>query len=138
DELETEPNGGAVATATGGMKVNDPGDQVCNPPHLTVTKTPDGGTYRLGEKASFTIVVASDGQATAQNVVLTDTLPTLGNLTSWAITTPPALGTCTLTAPVSLSCTFGDLAPGQTRTVVVSTTVVADTTACQGVVLRNG
>ncbi|TMB04568.1 MAG: DUF11 domain-containing protein [Deltaproteobacteria bacterium] len=68
----------------------------------------------------------------AKNVVLNDPLPTLGNLSSWSITSDPS-GRCTLVAN-TLNCLFGDLANGQTRTVTVATTAAggADPTACPG------
>src|SRR5438128_2583881 len=112
--LNNNTQGGAIATATGGIRVTDPGDQTCTPPQLTVTKTPDGGTYRLGEKASFTIVVASTGQTTAHNVMLPHTLCSRDKSSGVYTSAPPTAGTCAITGNVNLSCTFGDLAPGQT------------------------
>src|SRR5437870_2748386 len=105
---------------------------VVTPGSFTVTKTPKNGTYNIGDNVNFTIVVASTGPGVAQNVVLNDPLPTLGNLNSWSITSDPT-GLCTLVAN-TLNCPFGDLANGQTRTVTVATTATggADATACPG------
>src|SRR5204862_288117 len=73
---------------------------------------------------------------TANNVVLNDPLPTLGNLNNWIITTNP--GGCTVVANV-LNCPLGNLANGAARTVTVSTNAPsgADTTACPGNVKLN-
>src|SRR5437870_1644124 len=105
---------------------------VVTPGSFTVTKTTKNGTYNIGDNVNFTIVVASTGPGVAQNVVLNDPLPTLGNLNSWSITSDPT-GLCTLVAN-TLNCPFGDLANGQTRTVTVATTAQggADATACPG------
>lgn len=82
-------------------------------PHLTVSKTPDGGTVGAGQDAEFSIVVANTGTATARNVVLKDALPAHG---VWSISADP--GGCSIAAGV-LTCGFGELAPGASRTVKV-------------------
>src|SRR3989442_1292223 len=63
--------------------------------------------------------------------MLTDTLPTHGNLTRWVI---PAggdpSGTCTITGGTALKCSFGDLMTNEMRTVGVESTAAVDATAC--------
>src|SRR3989442_1620199 len=67
-----------------------------------------------------------------KNVMLTDTLPTVGNLTAWTIPPDgvPSAGTCAITGSTALKCSFGDLATGDMRTVIVETTTAVDGTAC--------
>jgi uncharacterized repeat protein (TIGR01451 family) len=64
----------------------------------------------------FTMVVGSDGQATAEGVVLSDTLPDLPGLT-WSIVNP--VTGCSVANKI-LTCTFSSLAPGESRTVSIS------------------
>jgi uncharacterized repeat protein (TIGR01451 family) len=149
--VTTNVTGGANATACTGAKLNniatltgtgqptltDTGDWTCQPGSYTLTKNPKGASYNIGDNITFTMVVASTGPGTANNVVLSDPLPTLGNLNSWTITTNPG-GACTISSN-TLNCSFGNLANGQTRTVVVATNAAggANATACTGAKLNN-
>src|SRR5438876_6103230 len=130
-------NNTATATSTGLPPKSDTGDYLCTPGSFTVTKTPKNATYDIGDNVNFTVVVTSTGPGVAKNVVLNDPLPTLGNLSGWSITGDPS-GRCTLVAN-TLNCPFGDLANGQTRTVIVATTATggANTAACPGGVKLN-
>ena len=134
-------NNTATMTGTGLPTKTDTGDYTCTPPpppgSYTLTKSPKNATYNIGQNISFTMVVTSTGPGTANNVVLNDPLPTLGNLNTWTITTNPG-GVCTIVAN-TLNCPFGNLANGQTRTVVVATNAAggANATACTGVKLNN-
>src|SRR5438445_10213868 len=82
-------------------------------------------SFKIGEKVRFTMVVTATA-GTPKNVMLTDTLPTLGKITSWVIRTggTPS-GTCATTACTALKCSFGDLPPASTRTVTVESTAAA-------------
>ena len=111
----------------------------CTPsPSLTIDKTPDGGpagTINAGQAAVFTIVITNSGAGTATGVTLDDDLPNTGGIT-WSLTSavkspPPAGGTnvaagCNpgpggaLPNAQELDCLFGDLGPGQSVTVVVT------------------
>ena len=84
-------------------------------PNLTVTKTPDDGVIDAAQDAEFTIVVKNTGGGVAKDVVLTDTLPAQG---SWSISSNP--GGCSIASGV-LTCEFGDLAAGASKTVKVKT-----------------
>ena len=84
-------------------------------PNLKITKTPDNGTINAGDDAEFTIVVSNDGAGVAKDVKLTDELPAQG---TWTISSNP--GGCTI-AGRTLTCDFGDLAAGASRTVKVKT-----------------
>jgi uncharacterized repeat protein (TIGR01451 family) len=127
-----------VNVTSTGSNASDFGSTVCTPPgSYTLTKSPANGTYSIGGQASFSMVVTSTGPGTAQSVVLTDPLPTLGNLTSWIITSDPT-GLCSISGN-TLTCPFGNLANGQTRTVVVATNASggANAAACPGGVPLN-
>ncbi|MFN8470910.1 MAG: DUF11 domain-containing protein [Anaerolineae bacterium] len=81
---------------------------------VRVVKTTNPGTISAGDTASFSIVVSNIGAGTARNVTLSDTLPS----GTWSIGGADG-GSCSITAGV-LSCSFGDLANGDTRTVTLS------------------
>jgi len=98
-----------AATATQACDDLDiPGDPK---PDVSVLKT-GNGPINAGQTAIFTITVSSIGNATANGVTLTDTLP--GGV-AWTDDSAD----CTITTGV-LNCSFGNLAPGATRTVNVS------------------
>jgi uncharacterized repeat protein (TIGR01451 family) len=129
---QNQPNPAATATS-GGLTAQDSGFLSCTPPgSYTLTKNPKNATYNIGQNISFTMVVTSTGPGIANNVVLNDPLPTLGNLNNWIITTNPG-GVCTIVSN-RLNCPFGNLANGQTRTVVVATNASggAGADACPG------
>src|SRR6266576_3575741 len=83
-----------------------------NCPNVTVLKTADQGTIDAGDTAAFTIVVTNEGPGTAKGVTLTDTLPS-------GVVWSEDSAACSITAGV-LSCNFGDLTNGATRTVHVT------------------
>ena len=124
----------ASVTFTGGTGSDDSTITVeC--PDINVLKTPDSGTVNAGQNAVFTIVVsnsAAAGTGTAHDVTLTDNLPagyvwTLGGADKLdcSIDTVPS--------PDVLSCDFGDLAPGESRTI----TLTAPTTGSNCAVIPN-
>jgi uncharacterized repeat protein (TIGR01451 family) len=77
----------------------------CPPGDVAVTKSADVATIDAGGTAAFTIVVSSVGQSTARRAGLVDPLP--AGL-SWTKDN----AACTISNNV-LTCSFGDLAPGQ-------------------------
>ena len=85
---------------------------VVNCPDIHVDKSADNSPISAGDTASYTIKVTNDGPGTARNVTLTDTLPA-------GVTWTEDSASCSITAGV-LSCDFGTLLPGATRTVTVS------------------
>jgi uncharacterized repeat protein (TIGR01451 family) len=91
-------------------------------PGLALTKSADAATVDAGDQIGFTIGVGNTGEGTATDVEVTDVLPT-GSGISWSIT--PAVAGCGI-AGGTLTCDFGDLTGGQSRTVhVVSPTTKA-------------
>jgi len=91
------------------------GPQICQP-DLTVTK--NGPTAaNLGASFDYTITVKNNGNDTAHNVVITDTLPT----TLHFVSATPA--SCTHSGEAlggTVKCSLGDLAPGDSQTIVIT------------------
>jgi uncharacterized repeat protein (TIGR01451 family) len=87
-------------------------------PRLTITKTADQASVTAGSTIGFRIDVASTGNTAATGVTVSDALPT-GTGISWSIDAATSNAGCTI-ASNNLSCSFGDLAPGATRTVHVT------------------
>ncbi len=114
---------GVVPNTASATASNEPSDALdnnedsasvtINCPDLKVEKTADNGMISAGDTAAFTIVVTNLGPGTAYDATLQDVLPAginwqVGNSTDCSITS----GT--------LSCAFGDLANGATRTIHIS------------------
>src|SRR5262249_33713813 len=113
----------ATAGATGLASVQDTGDYTCTqPPGISITKSPKNGSFSVGDQLVFTIVVTGLGPGTAPNVTLNDPPPPTGGLPWGVIST--SVGTRSVNAGQTLSCSFGDLAQGASATVVVGTTNV--------------
>jgi len=91
------------------------GPQLCQP-DLKVTKQgPEAAN--LGASFIYTITVQNNGNATAHNVVISDTLPA----TLHFVSATPA--SCTHTGePLggTVKCPLGDVAPGESQTVVIT------------------
>ncbi len=81
-------------------------------PDVSVVKTADNSPINAGETAAFTIVVSNAGPGTATGVTLNDPLPA-------GVAWGEDSNACQIVAN-TLSCSFGDLAAGATRTVHVS------------------
>ncbi len=98
-------------------------------PDVSVVKTPDSeatgpGTVGAGSDAVFTIVTSNAGPGTATSVTLTDNLPAGSGPLHWTIDTDTT-GLCGITGADGsqvLSCPYGDLASGASRTVIVKAT----------------
>jgi fimbrial isopeptide formation D2 family protein/uncharacterized repeat protein (TIGR01451 family) len=103
------------------------------PPNLSVTKRADASPVTTGTTIGFTITVSNSsaaGTGTAFNAQLLDELPG-GNSLPWIIS--PAYGgpgTCKIVqgplgGSFTLSCSFGNLAPGASATVHVQAPTLA-------------
>jgi uncharacterized repeat protein (TIGR01451 family) len=122
-------NNTATASATNAPSVSASATiivQVPLPPKLSITKTADATSVTAGSTVGFTITVsnsAAAGTGTATGVTLNDPLPS-GSGVNWSISpTYGGPGTCTITGSVgsqTLTCTFGNLAPGASATVHIS------------------
>ncbi len=110
---------------------SDHGDVNVQCPDVQVVKTPDSeatgpGTVNAGSDAVFTIVTTNNGPGTATSVTTTDNLPA-GTSLDWTIDTD-ATSLCTITGAVGsevLSCPYGALTSGASRTVKVKATTSA-------------
>jgi uncharacterized repeat protein (TIGR01451 family) len=118
----TYPNT-ASATATNATTVTASASITVNCPGLRITKAAGATTVTAGNPISFTVAVGSTGPGTATTVTLSDPLPA-GSGVTWSI--DPAYsgpGTCQITTSgttQTLGCSFGNMAPGTTATVSVS------------------
>ena len=84
-----------------------------------VEKTAEPDLILKTEETDFTLEIGNDGPSTARAVKLSDPLPTEG------LEFVSAEAPCTL-AGGTVSCEFGDLAPGETRTVKVKAKGIKD------------
>ncbi len=96
-------------------------------PDLELTKDAVDGLISAGEDACFTITVTNQGEGSAFNVSMTDTLPGSG----WFIDSQTATWACQITGGNSLECTAaemtGSLTGGnQSENVTVCRTTTAD------------
>jgi uncharacterized repeat protein (TIGR01451 family)/MYXO-CTERM domain-containing protein len=93
-------------------------------PDIEITKTADDASVDAADQIGFTITVTNNGEGVATDVTVSDTLPTNPGL-SW--TEDPDLAECSITAGV-LTCDFGDLAPGESASVHITSDT--DATTC--------
>ena len=96
--------------------------QDCNTT-ITIDKTPDNATFKVGDAIFFKIVVKNTGNFDATDVKLSDPLPKGPGLDlTWSVTsvTPGPASDCGIDATQTLTCNFGTLAPGATQEVVVT------------------
>ena len=123
-----------TATVTAGNEAESAGSDnsstatiTVNCPDLTIEKTAVSGTINAGDVASFKIVVTNQGQGTAYDVKIADTLPAG---IDWTIN--PAVTGCAIANGV-LTCTIDELAPAPSLTVIVR----GETSATECGVLSN-
>jgi uncharacterized repeat protein (TIGR01451 family) len=104
-------------------------------PALSVVKTPDAGTVAAGDSIKFTVTVSNTGAGTADNVVLTDTLPVpSGSGITWDVVPNTTTGgaTCSVTAGLAseqiLGCTIASLAGSNPGPAASFSVIVGDLT----------
>lgn len=113
----------AEGTSPGGTTVDDddststPVVPTAGPANVKVTKVVDDTTPAVGQVVTYTLQVTNPGASAADAVVLTDVLPS-------GVTFVSADAPCTY-AGTTVTCAFGTLAPGATRTVTIKATVTA-------------
>ena len=96
---------------------------------LRLSKTAAPDPVLAGTSVSYTLTAVNAGPSNATAVVLTDELPAGLTVLPSGIAAPAGV-TCTLNGTASeISCAFGDLAVGDSRTVTVSAFVPGDTDA---------
>ena len=93
-------------------------------PNLAASKTADAATVSAGTAIGFTVTASNTGAGTATSASLSDSLPA-GTGFPWTIS--PAYagpGSCSIApavaGPQTLTCSFGDLAPGASASVHVT------------------
>jgi len=126
----------ATASATNNAPVSATAKTGTTIALLTITKVADSATTTAGNPVGFTITVGNTGTTAATDVTMTDPLPSFAG-ESWSIS--PAYsgtGTCAISGSApnqTLSCSFGNLAPGAS----VSVHVVTQTPTTLGLTLTN-
>jgi len=103
----THPSAAGFAYVDGDGNVVDCGSRT---PHVSILKVADEHTVTAGEDIGFTITVTSDGNATAEGVQVSDTLPTDAG-TSWSVDGGTGAGFCSISLG-ELTCDFGDMVAG--------------------------
>ncbi|HEX6844480.1 MAG TPA: hypothetical protein VF235_05125 [Actinomycetota bacterium] len=94
-------------------------------PDVRVTKVADGSPVDAGEPIGYWITVESVGEGIARDVVLTDELPRNDGL-AWSVDAGTGAAACEIADGV-LTCSLGDLSPGETRTVHLASATTAAT-----------
>jgi uncharacterized repeat protein (TIGR01451 family) len=84
---------------------------------LSVTKSDDPDPATAGGPLAYTLTVRNSGPSVARAATLTDTLPAALS----GVTAEPA-ARCTLAAG-TVTCAFGDIGPGETRSVRIAATI---------------
>lgn len=109
----TSDNAGSGATGTVSITLT------C--PHLAITKTADQATINSGDQIGFTITVSNTGTGAANNVTVTDNLP---SGMTWSLSPANTPAGCGIAGtPQVLTCTFSSIAAGSFVTIhVVATT----------------
>jgi uncharacterized repeat protein (TIGR01451 family) len=92
---------------------------------LVISKVADDSVVKAGHPIGYTITVTNNGAGTAKGVVVTDTLPTNAGL-SWSIDGGTGAAQCGIANGV-LTCNFGDMAPGASLTVHLTSPTTAET-----------
>jgi uncharacterized repeat protein (TIGR01451 family) len=85
---------------------------------IVITKTADDPVVNATDEIGFTITVTNNGAGTAFGVTVTDTLPTDAGL-SWSIDGGANAADCDIALGV-LTCDFGSMATGTSKTVHIS------------------
>ena len=99
------------------------------PPALQLTKVADAASVNAGNPIGFRMEVRSTGEGAATGVTLSDPLPG-GTGINWYVASSDPSCTITGTAPAqTLSCVFGDMAPGSMKSVQVMSETTLQTCA---------
>jgi uncharacterized repeat protein (TIGR01451 family) len=109
-------NTGAV-TSTNALSNEQGASLLVFCPDLQLGKAADAGSVVAGSPIGFTLTVTNAGAGTAKGVTLSDPLPA-GNVT-WGIDGGSGAGSCSIGSG-TLTCSFGDLAPGASVDVHIS------------------
>jgi uncharacterized repeat protein (TIGR01451 family)/fimbrial isopeptide formation D2 family protein len=97
----------------------DTADVTVLEPAIDITKVVDDDSVSADIPLNFLITVTNNGPGTARDVVVTDPLPAVPGF-RWSIQGGTGAADCAIDAGV-LTCDFGDLASGESRTVNIHT-----------------
>ncbi len=100
---------------------------------LSITKTDSPDPVVAGDQLTYTIEVTNNGPSTAQDVVITDTLPAGTTFVSGVDGNGATV--CALVQPGTVVCDLGTMPPGTSETVLL--TVLVDPSVPDGSVLTN-
>jgi uncharacterized repeat protein (TIGR01451 family) len=117
----------AIAQASNHPPVPGTGTTNVDPPDLTVTKLADAASVSAGDTIGFTITVENNGTGTAKNVTLSRPLPSADGV-DWSI--DPANAACSIGGDPpaeTLTCSFGDIAAGDSVSVHVTSATTSAT-----------
>ena len=114
-------NNTATVTTTNDGSDSDSGSVVVQCPDIAIVKTADAATFQAGEAIGFTITVSNAGPGAATGVTVSDTLPATAGL-SWSES--PDSPDCSIAGGV-LSCEYGTLAAGASRSVHITSPTTA-------------
>jgi len=112
ENVSNEVTGAATADGTAHTSTNNNAAHADNDitttvihPDLHLVKEAEDGEISAGDQACFTITVTNEGEGSAKNVDMTDTLPGTG----WSIDSSSATWTCNITGGNMLECTAAEL-----------------------------
>jgi len=84
---------------------------------VSIVKTASPEPVNQGTNLSYTLTVSNSGPAVAQNVVVTDVLPSQVTYTSWL----SSVGSCTYTAgTTTVSCSLGNISVGSIAVITIN------------------
>src|SRR5437867_2997078 len=98
-----------------------------NCPDVTITKAAAQITINAGDQATYTVTVTNSGPGDAADVTLTDTVPGAVAAPGWAVGGADAAACAPnpVAGGTLLTCTFGTLPAGQSRTITLTATATA-------------
>ncbi|MGZ8565820.1 MAG: DUF11 domain-containing protein [Actinomycetota bacterium] len=126
NRLSGEPRSGNTSTQKGNRICWTVGNQPPPRPDVKITKSASTTTVNVDGSVTFTLAVENIGGSTANNVVITDTIPAGLDITG----TSNNHGTCT-TNHQTVTCGVGDLNAGATKSVTITVRAMAG--ACPSV-----
>ena len=109
----------ATVTTTNDGSATASDDVVVNCGDIQLTKIADADTVSAGDQIGFVITATNGGEGEARDVVVTDTLPTQDGL-SWSADSTD----CSISGGV-LTCNFGTLAAGASKSVHITSPTTA-------------
>ncbi len=104
--------------------------------NLNIAKTASTTSLTRGGTLTYTIVVQNAGTAAAQNVVVTDALPSLSNGSMLITSNTSNVGTCSNNGN-TVTCNIGTLNQGQQAAITIVVTVGSVTDVCTNSVSIN-